>query len=71
METENSGNLKSWVITVEEHGDDLILPLPQDLLDTVGWVTDDVLTWIENEDGTWTLTKKITPLDQPLANEGS
>lgn len=71
MDAENSGNLKRWTVTLEQDGDDLILPLPQDLLDSAGWVTDDVLDWKDNGDGSWTLTKKITPPEQPLANAES
>ncbi len=41
----------------DENGD-LLLPLPQELLNEVGWKTDDVLTWTDNEDGTYTLSNK-------------
>ena len=58
MDSKNSGNLKRWTVTLEQDGDDLILPLPQDLLDSAGWVTDDVLDWKDNGDGSWSLTKK-------------
>ena len=49
--------VNSWTVTVEEDGDDLVLPLPQELLDQVGWLTGDTLNWQNEEDGTWTLTK--------------
>jgi len=52
--------MTKWTITVEEAYDgsgDLILPLPQDLLDIQGWVEGDVLEWIDNKDGTWYLQK--------------
>jgi hypothetical protein len=49
----------SWTITLEEDPDtkDLILPLPQELLDLQGWVEGDVLNWIDNKDGTWCIQK--------------
>lgn len=51
---------KRWTMTVEQDPDseDLILPLPQDLLAEVGWQAGDVLKWHDNGDGTWSLTKE-------------
>lgn len=37
---------------------ELGLDIPDELLDNIGWQVGDVLVWNENEDGTWTLTKK-------------
>lgn len=53
--------MSSWTITVEDAQDgsgDLILPFPDDLLETAGWKEGDVLEWIDNDNGTWTLRKK-------------
>ena len=52
----------SWTITLEEDTEtgDLILPFPQDLLDQTGWKEGDVLNWIDNNDGSWSLTKKVS-----------
>ena len=49
----------SWTITVEEDPDtgDAILPLPQEMLDRLGWVEGDTANWTENEDGSWALSK--------------
>lgn len=49
----------SWTVTVEEDPEtgELILPLPQELLDSKGWMEGDELEWIDNQDGTWTLEK--------------
>jgi hypothetical protein len=55
-----------WTITLEEADDgsgDLVLPLPQDLLDGAGWKEGDVLEWTDNNDGTWSLTKKAEVTD--------
>ena len=48
-----------WQVTLEPIPDseDLILPLPQDLLDLKGWKEGDTLEWIDNKDGTWTIQK--------------
>ena len=48
-----------WTVTLEEDPNtgDLILPLPQELLNSQGWVEGDVLSWIDNEDGTWCIQK--------------
>lgn len=37
---------------------DLILPFTDEMLNEVGWKIGDVLEWIDNEDGTWTIRKK-------------
>lgn len=58
METKNSGNLKHWTVAVEQDGDDLILPLPQAMLDLVGWKPGDDLEWLDQGDGSWVLKKK-------------
>ena len=52
---------KRWTIEVVEADDgsgDLVLPLPEDLLEGAGWKEGDTLSWIDNKDGTWTLAKK-------------
>jgi hypothetical protein len=35
-----------------------MLPLPQDLLDIKGWKEGDTLTWKDEGNGSWSLTKK-------------
>lgn len=50
-----------WIIDLEEAKDasgDLIMPLPQDLLETAGWKEGDVLEWKDLGNGTWSLTKQ-------------
>lgn len=52
-----------WTIELEEDENGLILPLPTDLLDGVGWKVGDTIEWVDNEDGTWSLKKKeLTPV---------
>jgi hypothetical protein len=50
----------SWTVTLDEDPEtgDLIMPIPQDLLDTQGWAEGDELEWLDRGDGSWQLTKK-------------
>jgi len=50
---------KSWEVIIEEDPEtgDAILPLPQDMLDEVGWNPGDNLKWVDRGDGTWQITK--------------
>lgn len=50
----------SWLITVQENGKDkdLYIELPPDALNQAGWVEDDIIEWVDNNDGSWTLKKK-------------
>ena len=50
----------SWTVTVEEAEDgsgDLVMPLPQEMLDLQGWQDGDTLDWKEGDNGSWTLSK--------------
>ena len=51
---------KSWTVTLEEDPEtgDLILPFTTEMLADVGWREGDVLEWIDNKDGTWSLAKQ-------------
>jgi hypothetical protein len=64
MQRENKENTmanKSWSLLTEEDPDDpenLILTFPPDLLESMGWKSGDTLEWKDNNDGSWSLTKK-------------
>jgi hypothetical protein len=49
-----------WTVTVEEDPNthELVMPFPPDLLAQMGWDFGDVLTWKDNNDGSFSLTKK-------------
>ena len=48
------------IITLENDDEgNLVLPLSDDILKEVGWETGDVIDWIDNKDGSWTMKKKI------------
>jgi hypothetical protein len=53
-------NRISFEVIVQEDPEtgDAILPIPQELLDQVGWKEGDELDWKETTDGSFVLTKK-------------
>jgi bifunctional DNA-binding transcriptional regulator/antitoxin component of YhaV-PrlF toxin-antitoxin module len=47
-----------WEVIVEENENgDLVLPIPQDLLNSQGWKEGDDLEFTDNKDGSWTIHK--------------
>lgn len=53
---------KCWTITTEEDPvtGDIILPLPQEMLNLQGWKEGDTLEWKDNGNGSWTISKITT-----------
>lgn len=51
---------KTYTVTLEEDAEtgELILPFTNEMLDQVGWKEGDVLEWIDNKDGSWSLIKQ-------------
>ena len=47
-----------WVIELEQDGEDLILPLNEEILANTGWKTGDELLWETVSENVWTLRKK-------------
>ena len=49
-----------WTITLEEDPEtkELVMPIPVDALAQVGWDFGDTLVWSDNQNGSWTITKK-------------
>jgi bifunctional DNA-binding transcriptional regulator/antitoxin component of YhaV-PrlF toxin-antitoxin module len=52
--------MKSWTLTIEQDPEtgDLVLPFTPEILDELGWKEGDVLEWVDNKDGSWSLVKK-------------
>lgn len=48
----------TWTAYVQQDGDDLILPLPDELLAEMGWKEGDVLVWDIQDNGSVVLRKK-------------
>jgi bifunctional DNA-binding transcriptional regulator/antitoxin component of YhaV-PrlF toxin-antitoxin module len=51
--------MTQWTITLEEDPEtgEIILPLPEDLLEQAGWKEGDTLEWKDNGDGSYILEK--------------
>lgn len=49
----------TWTVTLETDPKtgELIMPLPVDLLNQMGWDIGDALLWEDNKDGSWSLKK--------------
>lgn len=50
----------SWTLDVKEDPDtgDCILEFPDDFVESTGWKEGDIIEWIDNGDGSWTMKKK-------------
>ena len=50
----------NWTVALEEDPDtgEVILPLPSDMLEQLDWKEGTSIYWIDNKDGTYTLTDK-------------
>jgi len=61
-------NPHSWTVQIEEDKDtgELVLPLPVDLLAQMGWSEGTDLFWIDNNNGSFTLTNKKLEDDKPV-----
>jgi len=59
--------MNKWTLTVEEDPvtGDGILNFPPDLLEEAGWKEGDTLTWKDNNDGSWSLSKKDLDVESP------
>ena len=51
--------MSRYTLTVQKdpESEDLILEFPDSLMETTGWKIGDVLEWVDNKDGSWTLRK--------------
>ena len=47
-----------WTVTIEQDGEDFYLPLSDEMLNQLGWTEKTTIYWIDNKDGTYTLTDK-------------
>lgn len=51
---------KTYIATVQEQEEtgELFFQLPEHALNQMGWYEGDLLEWLDNGDGSWTITKK-------------
>lgn len=52
--------MKTYTTTVYEFGpdNDLILKLPDEMIEELDWYEGDVLIWTDNKDGSFTIERK-------------
>lgn len=50
----------TWILEVQQNGKnkELYIQFPKDAISQVGWSEGDVIEWLDNGDGSWTLQKK-------------
>ena len=61
----------TYTVKVEEDSDtgDLVLPLPTELLNHMGWDIGDDLVWNDNFNGTFSLSKKVDKEQEKAYNK--
>ena len=47
-----------WIVELQQDGEDLILPLNEEMIETTGWQVGDTLLWEKAAGSAWTLRKK-------------
>ena len=57
-DTTYSPNRHSWIVQLEQDGEDLVLQLTDEMLEVTGWKTGDTLLWERAAGSAWTLRKK-------------
>ena len=51
---------KTYTVTLlEGENDDVILPIPEELMLQLGWKDGDTMVWTDNKDGSFNMNKKI------------
>lgn len=51
----NDHHVKSWQLIIDQNG---IITLPADFIEETGWKEGDVLIYIDNKDGTYSIVKE-------------
>jgi hypothetical protein len=60
MKKENINSVTVELMADPEDPEQLLLDLGTELCERLGWQVGDSLTWTDNGDGSWTLTKQQT-----------
>lgn len=47
-----------YVEVIEENGE-LLIPIPEDMLEELGWKPEDTLVWLDNKDGSFSIKKFV------------
>ena len=56
--TQKNSSENVWTVKLEHDKENLILPFPKDMLEELDWKEGDVLQWIDNGNGTFSLRKQ-------------
>jgi hypothetical protein len=56
--TEYDAPRQSWIVELQQDGEDLILQFTDEMLHTTGWKIGDELIWQKAPGNAWTLRKK-------------
>ena len=56
---------KQWTVAVDYDVslDYHFIPVPEELVQELGWDVNDILIWVDNEDGSWTIKRKNNETD--------
>jgi hypothetical protein len=57
MATNNTSNNVRYEVISQDDGDDILLPIPQVLLDQMGWKEGDIIDFALDEEGRYILKK--------------
>jgi len=49
----------TYTVTLDEDGEDLILPLPDEVLDKLGWEDGCVIEWLVDEEENTVIIRKV------------
>lgn len=58
--------IKTWILEVQQDGEEFFLELPPEALEAAGWAYGDTLIWEELEEGAWSLRKRENLLTRIL-----
>ena len=59
--TSTDTNLNTtYTVTLDEDGEDVILPIPDEVMDRLEWFDGDMLEWIVNEEDNTIIIRKVT-----------
>ena len=50
----------TYTVILDEDGEDLILPVPDEVLVSLGWLDGDMLEWDVNEEDNTIIIRKVT-----------
>jgi len=49
---------RSYLLDIQEDSEGQFIVLPEEELEALDWHSGDVLEWLDNSDGSWTIRKK-------------